>query len=215
MTVRGAPAVAALLRHESRRCGLAVWALPLAGIVAGAAVVMVPPVAQPVLSVALRVALAGFAALCVVAVLGAERMWQLHLSLPVPVAVLVGRRLAIVAGSTAVAGAATAGALVLGPGTWKVLDAVASGAAGAGAVLCTAMLLSGVALWTWARWHATTAASGALIAVWLGYALVWVTNVPPVVDLPLCAVTGALLIRRGLRALNDPERVLAKEGREE
>src|SRR5699024_3673075 len=82
MTVCGAPAVTALLRHESRRCGFAVWALPLAGIVAGAAVVMVPPVAQPVLSVAFRVALAGFAALCVVTVLGGERMWQLHLSLP-------------------------------------------------------------------------------------------------------------------------------------
>lgn len=215
MTVRGVPAVVALLRHESRRCGFAVWALPLAGIVAGATVVMAPPVAQPVVSVAFRVALAGFAALCVVAMLGGERMWQLHLSLPVPVAVLVGRRLAIVAGSTAVAGAATAGALALGSGAREVLGTVAAGAAGAGAVLCTAMLLSGVALWTWTRWHATTAASGAVIAVWMGYALVWMPNVPPEVDLPLCAVVGALLIRRGLRALSDPERVLAKEGRGE
>ncbi|MDA8369786.1 MAG: hypothetical protein M0026_07925 [Nocardiopsaceae bacterium] len=202
-------ATIALLWHESRRCGLAVWALPVAGAAVGGAVSGLPSVARSALLLASYSALACLAALCVVAVLGRARMLELHLSLPVPVPVLVARRLAVVAVSTAVAGAAGSLALVFGAGTEGALGA----AAGAGTVLCTAALLSGVALWTWARWHSAAAASGALIAVWLGYALFWAANIPPGVNRPVCAVMGALLIWRGLRSLTDPDRVLAKEER--
>lgn len=204
MTGHRLPTMVSLLWHESRRCGPAVWALPVAGVVAGAAMTLFPSMARSNLLLAFCTALAALAGLCVAAVLGRERMLELHLSLPVPVPALVARRLAIVAALTVVAGAAAGGvALASGGG----------GAEAALAVLCVAAPFTGVVLWTWARRRSTAAASGALIAVWLGYALFWANRVPPEVGRPVCAVVGALLLWRGLRALDDPDRVLAEEAR--
>ncbi|WP_017569404.1 hypothetical protein [Nocardiopsis halotolerans] len=212
MIGRSASAAAPLLRHEARRCGPAVWALPAAGVAAGAAVAAFPPEARSSLFPVSGTALAGLVALCVMAMLGGERIWELHLSTPVPVPVLVARRLGIMAVLAAVSGAVAGGtALAPASGTEGVSVVASGGAESAVAVLCTAAPLSGVALWTWARWDSVAAASGTLIAVWLGYALLWAAHVPPAVDRPVCAVAGALLVWRGLRALDDPARVLAKE----
>ncbi|WP_435110327.1 hypothetical protein [Nocardiopsis synnemataformans] len=212
MTGNRVPRTVSLLCHESRRCGPAVWALPVAGVAAGLTVLLFPPMARPVLLLVSCVALAGLAALCVVAVIGRERMWELHSSTPVRVPVMVARRLAIVAVLAAVAGAAAGGiASVPGARAEGTAVIVAGGAESAVAVSCTTALLAGVALCAWARWHSVSAASGALIAVWLGYALLWAVNVPPEVDRPVCALAGALLVWCGLRSLDDPARVLAKE----
>ncbi|MDT0301347.1 hypothetical protein [Streptomonospora wellingtoniae] len=92
MTANKAFAAAALLRHEARRCGPGVGALPVAGVGAGAAVAAAPVAAHPVLLSVSGAALAGLAALCAVAMLGRDRMLELQSTLPVPVPVLVARR---------------------------------------------------------------------------------------------------------------------------
>ncbi|MDA0563595.1 hypothetical protein LG943_04510 [Streptomonospora sp. S1-112] len=189
----------ALLRYEARHCGMAAPALLAAGLAGGAVTAGSPPAAQPALAAAAATGLAGLASLAVIAVLARTRALELHLSLPVPFPVLLARRLAVVA--AALVGAA----LALGAGSPEA-------AASAAAALCPAALLSGVALRVWARRHSPAAASGAAVAVWLGYALFWAVHVPPAVARPAAAALGVVLIATALGPRAVPERVV-EEGR--
>ena len=209
-----------LWSYEARRAGPAALALPLlaaGGIVAvsiavsaahqattqGAGLTMVRLVAD-VLPVTVGLAAA--------AVLGRERLLEVHLSLPTPYPVTVRRRLGVLG----------VVALIAATATLAVLDAAGQWthpAHGPLALLVPAgpaVLMAGAGAWAGARWQSAAAASTTVIGVWLGQLLVWDRFVGIwQLNKVLLAAVGAGLLVAALRRLSDTEQLLAGAGRDE
>jgi hypothetical protein len=175
-----------LWRYEARRCGRQLWILP----VVTAALWFAAPVAY--WGAWLTAALVPLtAALCTAAIVARERLVELHLSLPVPLARTVGRRLALVAGLLA----AGATALSAGAQVWV-----------------TAALLIAVAALAGAATRSMSTASTAVLVAWLGKLLLVDRLLPgPSQVVPLLVVTAVLGWLTVLR-LHDGDALIHQEG---
>lgn len=173
-----APAAGALSdvemwRHEAGRLGWATGCTPVVAVVAVAAVAVLAagdgagrPQVSLVLLTGLEALLPLAVAMAATSVVATDRARELHLSLPTRYATVLGRRLALLAGATAVVAVVFTGVL-WAAGLWSGPPVAASPLLWAPATAWLGALAVFVALLTRSLLLATTAAGG----VWLAHQL--------------------------------------------
>lgn len=149
--------------------------------------------------------------LAAAAVLGRERLLEVHLCLPTRYPVTVFRRIGVL-GVVALTAAMAVLAVLNVTGQW---DHPARGPVGLLVPAGPAVLLAGAGVWAGARWQSAAAASTTVLGAWLVQLLAWdrIVGVWQLNKL-LLIVGGAGLLWAALRRLSDTERLLAGAGRE-
>ncbi|MFC0505335.1 hypothetical protein [Micromonospora costi] len=169
----GVPNDVEMWRHELRRLGWAAGCAPALALVAAVAVVALTageglerPQASLVLLTGLEALLPLAVAMAATSVVAAGRARELHLSLPTPYAMVLGRRLGLLAAATSAVAVVFTGA-IWAAGLWSGPSLVASPLLWAPAVAWLGGLAVLVALVTRSLLLATTVAAG----VWLAHQL--------------------------------------------